>query len=124
MLFGALGMLLLSPLPVTQTRADQLETARTVQLTPVGADMTADEYRDAYRQNQKQLRNFVRDYSENSLLALRVPRRGVQLMGAVAGFAVTQNATLYLNDRKSFAINIKDTSQDDRAIYFGYKRSW
>lgn len=86
--------------------------------------MTVDQYRQASHSNQQQIRHFVESYSENTLLSLGVPKTGINLIGAVAGAAVTQNATVYLNDQKSFAIDIKDAAQDDRAIYFGYKLSW
>lgn len=90
----------------------------------VDADMGAEEYRQVYRENQDQLRNFVEDYSEASLVSLGVPKRGVNLIGAVAGAAVTQEATFYLNDGKSWAIDIRDAAEDDRAVYFGLKLDW
>jgi hypothetical protein len=46
------------------------------------------------------------------------------VLGAVAGAAVTQNGTVYLNSGKSLAIDIKDAAQDDRAIIFAFKRKW
>jgi hypothetical protein len=86
--------------------------------------MSADEYKQAYRSNQRHILKFVESYSESSLTALGIPKQGVAVLGAVAGAAVTQEATVYLNSSKSLAIDIKDAAQDDRAIFFAIKREW
>ena len=118
------GILLSTPLFTGWVTAGQIEDIQRFQLQAVGAEMTVDEYRQASRNNQQQIRNFVTSYSESTLLSLGIPKKGVHMMGAVVGAAATQNATLYLNDEKSFAIDIKDAAQDDRAIYFGFKLDW
>ncbi len=97
---------------------DQLE------LRSVDATMTADEYRQAYRSNQRRIAKFVESYSEDTLMALGIPKKGIEALGAVAGAAVTQQGTLYLNSSKSLAIDITDAAQDDRAIFFAIKRKW
>lgn len=124
MLPGMICMLLSTPLFAGGTTAGQTKDIQPVELQSLGADMTADEYRQAYQNNQKRILRFIESYSENTLLSLGVPKKGIHMMGAVAGAAVTQNATLYLNDEKSFAIDIKDAAEDDRAIYFGFKLDW
>jgi hypothetical protein len=93
-------------------------------LRSVDATMTADEYRDAYRSNQHRIRRFIKSYSENSLISLGIPRQGVHALGILAGAAVTQEASLYLNSGKSMAIDIKDAAQDDRAVFFAIKHRW
>lgn len=90
----------------------------------VDTSMDLEEYRAAYRYNQRQIADFIGDYSESTLMALGIPRKGVHMMGAVAGAAVGQEATLYLNDSKTFAIDIKDAAEDDRAVYIGVKLDW
>jgi hypothetical protein len=57
-------------------------------------------------------------------MALGVPKSGVRTLGVVAGAAITQTATVYLNTGKTLFIDIKDAAQDDRAIFFAIKRSW
>jgi hypothetical protein len=94
------------------------------QLRSVDATMTADEYKQTYQSNQRRILKFVESYSESTLMSLGLPKKGVEALGAVAGAAVTQEATLYLNSAKSLAIDIKDAAQDDRAIYFAIKRKW
>ena len=95
-----------------------------LQLRSVNATMTADEYKRAYRSNQRQILKFVESYSESTLMSLGIPKMGVEALGAVAGAAVTQEATVYLNSSKSLAIDIKDAAQDDRAIFFAIKHEW
>ena len=94
------------------------------QLRNVDASMGEAEYRQASRKNQKQIRRFIEDYSESSLTSLGIPRKGIQLFGAVAGVAVTQNATFYLNKSKFLAVEIKDAAADDRSVFLGFKIDW
>ncbi len=86
--------------------------------------MTADEYKQAYRSNQRQILKYIESYSESTLMAIGIPKKGVAALGAVAGAAVTQEATVYLNSSKSLAIDIKDAAQDNRAIFFAIKHEW
>lgn len=115
--------LLLSALPGGQTTAASLDAAR-YQLKPVDADMSADEYERACRKNQHRVRKFLAHYSENTLLSLGMSRNSIRVVGALAGAAITQDATIYLNDNKWLALDIKDAGQDDRAIIFAIKRHW
>lgn len=93
-------------------------------LRSVDATMTADEYREAYRSNQHRVRRFIKSYSENTLVSLGIPRRGVHALGIVAGAAVTQEASFYLDSGKFMAIDIKDAAQEDRAVFFAIKHRW
>jgi len=94
------------------------------QLRSIDADMSETEYRQAYRNNRGQIQNFIEDYSESNLTALGIPRTGIHFIGAVAGAAITQNATLYVNKSKFLALEIKDAAEDDRSIFFGLKVDW
>lgn len=94
------------------------------QLHDVNADMSEREYRQAYRNNRGQIQNFIEDYSESNLAALGIPRKGVHLIGAVAGAAITQDATFYMNKSKLLAVQIKDAAEDKRSIYLGLKFDW
>ena len=88
------------------------------------ASMSDEEYEDAYRDNQRFLRKFVTNYSESALTSIGVPKAGIDLMGAAAGLAVGQNARFYLNDSKLFAVELKDATEDDRAVILGIKVDW
>jgi hypothetical protein len=99
------------------------DTAR-YQLQPVHSDMSDYEYRRVYRKNQKRVRKFITHYSEDALHSLGIPRRGIRVAGALAGAAITQDATLYLNDGKSLALDIRDAARNDRVVFLAYKHSW
>ncbi len=94
------------------------------QLLDVDATMGEHEYRQAYRNNRGRIQNFIEDYSESSLTALGIPRRGVHVIGAVAAAAVTQDATFYVNKSKFLAVGIKNAAEQDRAVFFGVKVDW
>ena len=49
---------------------------------------------------------------------------GVKLMGAAAGLAAGQDAKLYLNKSNIMALELKDATEDDRAVFFGIKMNW
>jgi hypothetical protein len=90
----------------------------------VTGDMSAGEYRNSYRHNQRIVRDFVKSYSESTLTSIGVPKSGVKLMGAAAGLAAGQDARLYLNKSKIMALEFKDATEDDRAVFFGIKMDW
>jgi len=116
-------LLLGMPLLVASTVV-RSDTPDELELQPVDANMTTDEYRQTCRDNQQHIRKFVESYSESTLMSWGVPKKGIGVLGAVAGAAVTQQATLYLDADKSFAIDIHDMAQDDRAIFFAIKHNW
>ena len=86
--------------------------------------MSEGEYRSSYRHNQRIVRDFVKSYSENTLTSMGVPKSGVKLMGVAAGLAAGQDAKLYLNKSKFMALELKDATEDDRAVFFGIKLDW
>ena len=100
------------------------EERNRLQLNAVDADMSETAYRQAYRDNREQIQDFIADFSESNLTALGIPRKGVHFMGAVAGAAITQDATFYVNKSKFMAVEIKDAAEDDRSIFFGFKVDW
>ena len=90
----------------------------------VSGDMSEGEYRNSYRHNQRIVRKFVKSYSESTLASIGIPESGVKFMGAAAGLAAGQDARLYLNDSKIMALELKDATEDDRAVFFGIKIDW
>jgi hypothetical protein len=86
--------------------------------------MSEGEYRSSYRHNQRIVRDFVKSYSESALTSIGVPESGVKFMGAAAGMAAGQDARLYLHDSKIMALELKDATEDDRAVFFGIKFDW
>jgi hypothetical protein len=90
----------------------------------VNGDMTASEYRQSYRHNQRIVRDFVKNYSESTLTSMGVPKTGVKVLGAAAGLAAGKDARLYLNDSKIMALELRDATEDDRALFFGISLDW
>jgi len=90
----------------------------------VSGDMSAGDYRSSYRHNQRIVRDFVKSYSESTLTSIGIPKTGVNLMGAAAGLAVGQDARLYLNKSKIMALELRDATENDRAVFFGIKMDW
>jgi hypothetical protein len=86
--------------------------------------MSTGDYRHSYRHNRRIVRDFVKSYSESTLTSIGVPKTGVKLMGAAAGVAAGQDAKLYLNKSKIMALELKDATEDDRAVFFGIKLDW
>ena len=90
----------------------------------MSGEMSEGDYRKSYRHNQRIVRDFVKSYSESTLASIGVPKTGVKLMGAAAGLAAGQDAKLYLNDSKIMALELKDATENDRAVFFGIKFDW
>jgi len=86
--------------------------------------MSEGDYRNSYRHNQRIVRDFVKSYSESTLTSMGIPKTGVRLMGAAAGMAAGQDARLYLNKSKIMALELKDATANDRAVFFGIKMDW
>jgi hypothetical protein len=88
------------------------------------AEMSPGDYRRAVRDNQRQLRKFVKSYSSETLAAVGVPRAGIAFLGAAAGLAVDGDARLPLNDSKTFALQFDNVVDSDRGLLFTFKKSW
>ena len=90
----------------------------------VSGDMSTGEYRSAYRHNQRIVREFVKSYSESALMSIGIPKSWVQFTSAAAGLAAGQDARFYLNDSKIMVLELKDATEDERAVFFGIKIDW
>jgi hypothetical protein len=86
--------------------------------------MSAGDYRNSYRHNQRIVRDFFKSYSESTLTSIGISKTGVKFMGAAAGMAAGQDARLYLNKSKIMAIEVKDATENDRAVFFGINMDW
>ena len=95
-----------------------------VEWRSIDEDMSSEEYHQAYRRNQRILYKQLKNLSENALLSIGVPRKGSKYLGAAAGLAVKQDAKLHLNKSKTFALELNDIGEDDRAVIFGISRDW
>jgi len=87
-------------------------------------DLSDQEYRRISRHNQRRIRNFVKSYSENTLLSMGVPETGIKVMGVAAALAANRNTTLYLNKSHFLALEFKDVANDNRTMFLGFKKKW
>ena len=117
LLLGAGPLIVPSAAAATPDR-DQLR------LQSFDTTMNGDQYHEVYRRNQRHIYKFLASYTEKTLTGWGMPEGGIHLLGAVAGAAVSRQATLYLNDSKSFAVDLQDVVNNDRAIFFALKRRW
>jgi len=90
----------------------------------VSGDMSEGDYRNSYRHNQRIVRDFVKSYSHSALTSIGIPKTGVKLMGAAVGLVAGQDVKLYLNKSKIMALELRDATEDDRAVFFGIKMDW
>jgi len=87
-------------------------------------DMSDQQYRSAYRNNQHRIGKYLKTYSENTLLSMGVPKTGIRILGVAAGLAANRDATLYLNKSRILALELKDVANDDRTMFVGIKMDW
>ena len=86
--------------------------------------MSPSEYKRAVRANQKQVRKFVKSYSSEALASAGVPKAGIALLGAAAGLAVDGDARVHLNENKTFAFQLDNVVDHERALLFTFKKNW
>ncbi len=86
--------------------------------------MSDQQYRNTYKNNQRQIGKFLKSYSENTLLSVGIPKAGVKILGVAAGLATNRDATLYLNKSRILALQVKNPANDNRAMFIGIKMDW
>ncbi len=86
--------------------------------------MSAQEYWETSRHNQRNFSKAARKAFENTLTSYGIPRQGVEIASAAVGLAVKKGAKLDLNDSKTLSLDVKDVVSEDRAISFKLKLNW
>ena len=99
-----------------------------LQWQSIADDVSVSEYRKACRQNKRVLRSTVRSYSESAAESMGLSRKAGQFTGVAAGVAASliSNSDLKfrLNDKKTFAFEVRDPADNDRALFLNYKLRW
>ena len=99
-----------------------------VQWSPLADDVSLSEYRNTCRHNQRVLRSAVRSYSRSAAQSMGLPKKATQFAEVTAGIATSlltnQDLKFRLNDKKTFALEVKDPSDNDRALFLNYKLKW
>ena len=122
----SVGLLMLSAGTQAETltlNVPQLYEVQRSQWRAVDAEMSREEYKNAYRKNRRILVKTVSNYLERQFTALGVPEMGVNLAAKTIGFAVS-GAKINLNESKTMALELRDVTQEDRGVYFRVKLDW
>lgn len=99
------------------------DTKRVEQWRIVSPDMSPNEFRDATRHNQRLVGDTLRTYSENVFTSIGLSKKNINYMGAAIGLAV-HDAKFHLDDRKMLALELKDVTDGDRAVFLGINVDW
>jgi hypothetical protein len=99
-----------------------------LQWRQISDDVSASEYRKTYRHNKRVLRSALKLYSESAAESMGLPETAKQLVGGAAGAAANlltnHDVRFGLNDKKTFAFEVRDPADNDRALFLNYKLKW
>lgn len=85
--------------------------------------MSAQEYRDSSRHNQRAFGNAARTVFTETLTSFGISKQGVEITGAAVGLAI-EGAELDLNESETLSLKFDDVVSEDRAIFFNLKLDW
>jgi hypothetical protein len=85
--------------------------------------MMVDEYNRWFRENRRQMRSYFRSAAENAFSSMGIPERAVGYMGTAISLA-TRDSRFHLNESNTLSLELMDLTQDNRCIFFGYRKSW
>jgi hypothetical protein len=85
--------------------------------------MMVDEYNQSFRENRRQLRSNFRAAAEDAFGSVGIPEPAVGYMGAAIGLAI-RDSRFHLNDSKTLSLELMDLTQDNRGVFFGYRKRW
>jgi hypothetical protein len=89
----------------------------------VDADMSPDDYRLAYRHNQRLVIDIMAFHSKRALTSSGIPEQAIGLLGTAALLPV-RDARFHLNRSKTLAVEVQDVVDKDRALFLEFKRRW
>lgn len=94
----------------------------------VAGELSPSEYRKTYRHNKRVIRSAVMSYSQSALKSLGMPESARKLAGGAAGAAASlltnRDLRFRLNNKKTFALEVKDPVDNDRALFLNYRLKW
>ncbi len=89
----------------------------------VDVHMSARDYEESSRQNQRMFGDAAQKAFKETLTSFGISKRSIDITGAAVGLAV-KGAKLGLNESESLTFEIDDVVSDDRAVYFNFKLDW
>ncbi len=94
----------------------------------VTEDMSFQEYRKTYRNNQRAVKKFLKTRSVNLLGSVGVPEVGAKFMGAAAGLAANlatnHDMKLGLNKDRTMLLEFRDPVGNDQSMLLRFKIDW
>ena len=89
----------------------------------IDADMSPAEYRAAYRQNRRQLLDFLSYHSKRALTTTGISERAIVFVGTAALLPV-RDTRFNLNKSNTMAVQVQDDADEDRALLLEFKKKW
>ena len=89
----------------------------------VDNQMSAEEYRNTSKHNQRVVTKVARSYLEEKIISLGIPVKGVAMAGAAVNFAVS-GGKFNLNKSKTLALEFDDPIDNGRAMFLKFKLDW
>lgn len=94
----------------------------------VAGEFSPSEYRTTYRHNMRVIRSTVVSYSKDAMKSMGMPESARKLVGGAAGAAASlltnRDLKFRLNDKKTFALEVQDPIDNNRALFLNYKLKW
>jgi hypothetical protein len=94
----------------------------------VADDVSASEYRKTYRHSKRDLRSALSPYSDSAAESMGLPKQAGRLAGGAAGVVASlltnHGVKIGLNDNNTFAFEVRDPADNDRAMFLSYKLKW
>lgn len=125
-IFGFSLLILAAAQPVCAKEPGLLSSLNldSLQLESTDGNMSPEDYRQAYQQNQDILFDQLKTASKSVLHSVGMSRTSTKYLGAAASLAVNQGAKLHLNKSRNLALEFTDIDEDDRAVIFGFSYDW
>lgn len=90
----------------------------------VDINISPQEYEAIYSRNRILVHKTLRAYSKDALKVIGIPEQMGYHVGAALDLAINDGAALNLNKSKTLAVEFKNASKSERALYFSIKLDW
>ena len=89
----------------------------------VDVSMSAREYEESSRYNQRVFGDAARNAFKETLTSFGMSKQSIKITGAAVGLAM-EGAKFDLNESETLSFEVDDVVSDDRAVYFNLKLDW
>ena len=92
-------------------------------LHSIDTNISRQEYDKICKQNKRVVLKNLRSYSKSKLESLGISRQSAGVMSATLG-VLANDARLDLNESKTLSLEVKDVSNSDPTVVFGFNVDW